>query len=273
MTIPPPVRESLLSAAALVRLSGAMVTVDGVEIGRRQPPGPARAGLHAALSAALYSRWWAGWWPPETAGVFDAALVARLHGANAGIRGHGPSQADPANGWWTTWSARGPAPSAMARVYWNCPPETAADLVAALVAVVARAAIPYSLKCPTHPSLYGRVDALVLYVPREGWPALRAPLRAVHDRFAERLRPAVPPLALALAPGAALAEDPADGRSFGESRAEAVAEGALRAAEAPAGGGDERALACAIRALSSRGIRASHAHLRTGSPPDAFPAW
>lgn len=273
MTAPAAVRASLLSAAGLVRVAGTAVTVDGVDVGRRQPPGPARAALHDALRAALYSRWFAGWWPPAEADGPDGALVARLLAANAGVRGHGPSQADPESGWWTTWGARGPAPAAMARVYWNCPPAAGPGLVAALVDVASRAAIPYSLKCPLHPSLFGRVDALVLYLPREAWPLVRLQLRSVHDRFAARLRPAVPPLALALGRGAALAEDPEDGRSFGESRADAVAEGALRAAEAAPGGDDERVLACVLRGLSARGIRPAHPHLRTGSTPEAFPAW
>jgi HopA1 effector protein family len=275
-----PVRASLIAAARLVRVSGGAVTVDGLPVGRRPQTPAARAELLYALGAALYSRWFAGWWPPADGLAVDRPLVTRLRSADAAARGHGWRRAravpggrvDVANGWWMTWGAAGAAPAAMVRVYWNCGPDAAPDLAGALVALLDEYALPFTLKCPTQPSLFERVDSFVLYLSHAGWTSAHPGLRSVHDRFAEQLRARVPPLTLVLGAGAALAEDPGDGRSFGESRAAAAAEGALRAAEA-AVDGEDGMLASMLSGLSTHGIRPSRPYLRTGSPADALAAW
>jgi hypothetical protein len=276
----PSVRASLIAAARLVRVSRGAVTVDGLPVGRRSQLPAARAELLGALAAALYSRWFAGWWPPTDALAIDRPLVSRLRTADAAARGRSWRRAraipvgrvDAANGWWMTWGAAGTAPAAMVRIYWNCGPDAAPDLTGALIALLDEADLPFTLKCPTQPSLFERNDSFVLYLSHAGWAQAATGLSLVHHRIAERLRQGVPPLTLFLGAGAALAEDPGDGRSFGESRAFAAAEGALRAAEA-AVDGDEAMLVSMLAGLSSHGIRPSRPYLRTGSPADALTAW
>jgi hypothetical protein len=135
-------------------------------------------------------------------------------------------------GWWVTCAAVGPAPERdMMRVYWNCPAPTAVPLVGALTTTLERLAVAYTLKCPSISSLFDRVDSLVLYLGRDTWPAVNSLLRDVHASFNQRLRPTVPPLTLRLGRGAAAAQDPGDGQSFGQSRVRAVVDGLLSAAD------------------------------------------
>lgn len=183
--------------------------------------------------------------------------------------------ADATTGWWLT-SGRGGVPTGapMVRVYWNCPAEAAADLVAAVTRAAEEGAVPYAMKCPTSPAGFARVDSLVLYLSRDDWArgAVRAALRDVHGALGARLRPAAPRLALPLGRGVGLAEDPANGMSFGESRSRAVADGALAAMSA--GLADEAAvLALLADRLRAGGVPPGHPHLRAGTPPELVPPW
>ena len=167
---------------------------------------------------------------------------------------------------------RARAPAAMARVYWNCPPESAAALVAAITGALEPLRLPYTLKCPLADELFDRVEPVVLYLGFAEWAAAKPALRRVHAALAARLRPAVPPLTLRLGPGAAAAEDPADGSSFGQSRAAAVADGLVLAAEQRLDD-EDATLAVVAERLAAHDISPARPYLRAGSPPDLVTAW
>jgi hypothetical protein len=182
-------------------------------------------------------------------------------------------QVEPDTDWWFTHARGGVPPHApMVRVYWNCPAGAAAELVGALTRVVEESAIPYMLKCPAHAEGFARVDPFVLYLHREDWGAIRAAVREVHATIERQLRVPTPRLALRLGRGVALAEDPGNGRSFGESRARAVADGAL-AAIAHGVDDEPTALALIVARLHASGIAPSRPHLRAETPPELVPPW
>lgn len=136
--------------------------------------------------------------------------------------------AAPQDGWWMTWSAAGPAPEeAMLRLYWNCGPEFVQPLIRRITEAAGNARVRYTLKCPASPSLFGRRDGTVLYFATRDWPALREPLGRIHRLLAPSLLDATPPMTFRLGRGAALVEDPANGRSFGQTVSSAVARGIL----------------------------------------------
>jgi HopA1 effector protein family len=58
----------------------------------------------------------------------------------------------------------------LTRLYFHCRAEEAAPLVSELTAVLNRFQIPFQLKTPTAPSLYGRTDAAVLYIGGRYFP-------------------------------------------------------------------------------------------------------
>jgi len=182
-------------------------------------------------------------------------------------------RADPRDGWWMTRGAAGPAPDdGVVRVYWNCPVEAVASLVACATEALEGRGARYGLKCPLSRELFGRVDCVVLYLGVVEWRAARGDLREVHAALGARLREPVPPLTLRLGRGAAAAEDPGDGESFGQSRVRAVADG-LTAAATRGLADDLEVLGVVLDRLRAHGISPERPHLRAGSPPDLIGPW
>lgn len=136
----------------------------------------------------------------------------------------------PLDGWWQAWAATGPAPTLpMLRIYWNSGLDAAASLVRAITTVLEARGFSYTMKCPSQPELFGRRDSIVLYLSPAVWTHVKAELRDAHSRVAPLLRPSTPPFTLWLGRGVALAQDPGNGYSFGETMAWAVADGVLSA--------------------------------------------
>ena len=134
----------------------------------------------------------------------------------------------PQDGWWVTWGAAGPAPDeGMLRLYWNCGPSAVAALVHGITSAAEDARVRYTLKCPSSPSLFGRKDGVVFYLATEDWPRVAPALCQVHRRLADWLGEGTPPMTFRLGRGAGLAEDPANGHSFGQTMSWAVATGIL----------------------------------------------
>ena len=177
------------------------------------------------------------------------------------------------DGWWVTSASLGPAPERdLVRVYWNCPIAAAPSLVGSLTELLEDSSEPYTLKCPVTGPLFDRVDSCVLYLGLDAWRATRHGLRHIHDRLSHRLRPTIPPLTLALGLGAALAEDPANGMSFGQSRVHAVADGLLAAASR--GVVDEDALLEVVaQRLLANGIDPVRPYQAAGSAAERLVAW
>jgi HopA1 effector protein family len=277
--------EELLYTAWFSRATGRPATVGGAA------PAPSLAARLRAAHAAT-ARLDAGWSarrvgpagallaeragellelsPPDYLNIDRPAVPVRVGDALAVTARR--DWIDAGSAWWVTSAAAGPAPAAMARVYWNCPSQSAAALVAGITGALEAARLPYTLKCPLADELFDRTEPVVLYLGFAEWAAAKPALRAVHASLAAQLRPAVPPLTLRLGPGAAAAEDPADGRSFGQSRAAAVADGLVRAAQRQLSD-DDAAIAVVAEGLAAHDISPARPYLRAGSPPDRVTAW
>lgn len=239
---------------------------------RLEPGWHARRVGRGGLLLAERAGEWRALTPPDYLNVSHPAVPVRV-GDRLVVtaRRDGP---DIGGSWWVTSSSgAGPAPTNMLRVYWNCPPESAAELVAALTSVLEHRRLPYTLKCPLTRELFDRVEPMVLYIGRDQWTAVKGALRAVHSALADKLRSEVPPLTLRLGPGAAAAEDPADGRSFGQSRSDAVADGVMIALERRLIGDDAATLAVVAERLMAHGISPVRPYLRAYSPPDLVTSW
>jgi hypothetical protein len=179
----------------------------------------------------------------------------------------------PEEGWWYTWGSVGPPPALpLLRVYWNCGSEAAPIVVKAITTVMEQGAAPYMLKCPSHDALFGRCDSIVLYLSPQVWHSARQRLREAYQQVAKCLRPQAPRMALSLGPGVAIAEDPADGRSFGESRSRAVADGVIHVLLSGAAKTEDVVATMAAR-LPAHGISLSRPYLRAGSAPDTIDRW
>jgi hypothetical protein len=93
------------------------------------------------------------------------------------------------------------------------------------------AGVAFRAKVLSVPAAYFRADAGVLYLARDDFDRTKTLLPELHRVLSRHLRPTTPMFTKRLARGLAVAEDPSDGRSFGQHRCELVADGLVRAFE------------------------------------------
>lgn len=118
------------------------------------------------------------------------------------------------------WAAQSPVPpdGPLVRVYVNVGPDGIGHAVRRIVAWLVDEDIKFRMKCPTSLAGFARVDALVLYLERADWPQLQDAVGSWAEDIAPLVRPGCPALTLSIAPGVGFAEDPGNGRSFGQHR-------------------------------------------------------
>lgn len=147
----------------------------------------------------------------------------------------------------------------LARLYFNVSAEQAPTLLHLLTLGLNRYFIPFSLKCPSSPALYDRIDTLVLYPPRRFLPLVLDVLEEAVPVLAPLLRPGEPLFSRPLLPGLGGADDPGTGESFGQSRCRLVAAGIVDAWST--GGGMMEAIATRLLAAN---LRPDALHLSPG---------
>lgn len=147
----------------------------------------------------------------------------------------------------------------LARLYFNVAAEQAPALLHLLTLGLNRYFIPFSLKCPSSPALYERVDTLVLYPPRRYLPLVLEVLGEAVSVLSRLLRPGEPLFTRQLLPGLGGADDPGTGDSFGQSRCRQVAAGII---DAWTGGG--ALMDCIAARLTGAGLRLDALHLLPG---------
>jgi hypothetical protein len=189
-----------------------------------------------ALAGELYRRWYS----PVIGGAVELGRAGRpLAGtyrtAHAGsgnrILADGISLVDRndavgRDGWWRTWGdSWTPTDSRRhcVRILLSPHPARLADFVGTATAALLQVKPPWLLACTTDPRRLSRSGSAVLYVrdPTVLPAGLLTQLRPL-------LRPVAPPLCLPLAPGAALAEFPDNGVSFGAQRCHLVSQALQR---------------------------------------------
>lgn len=128
------------------------------------------------------------------------------------------------------------------RFYVHVGAADAVEFVRVATARLNRAALVFTLKVVDDPDGYDRCDTATVYARRTDRTPMTAQVMAIAARFGDRLEPAVPALTRQLARGVAFAEDPGDGRSFGQQRCALIAQAAVAAFAAGASSLEERLL-------------------------------
>jgi hypothetical protein len=88
--------------------------------------------------------------------------------------------------------------------------------------------IPFIFKCLTHPDLYFRRDAAVLYIEDSMMPIIKMLLPEICEEMKDYLQEDVPLFACQYAKGVGIAESPNEHESFGMNRVAIIAEVLLR---------------------------------------------
>jgi hypothetical protein len=110
------------------------------------------------------------------------------------------------------------------RVYWHIAEEGAAPLVSAITGHLNRWRIPFRFKVLNRGGSFVRADAAVLFAPKRYAAAIGRLLPSIIGEVKPHLREETPLMALRIAPGVAIAEDPATaGDSFGTHRSRLLA--------------------------------------------------
>lgn len=117
----------------------------------------------------------------------------------------------------------------LVRFYFHSTAEGAPGVVRYLTSGLNRYQIPYRMKALSDSGLYTRRDAIVLYVARRYYAISARLVLDMPGDVAGALKPSTPLFTRMIRPGAALAEDPRTGESFGMHRCRLVAQGLVRA--------------------------------------------
>ena len=130
--------------------------------------------------------------------------------------------------WSPQWvEARTCTGAGLVRLYLACAPHTTLHAVTAVQARAEQWDVPWLLSSRALTQPVPSPDATVLYVPADALAELRRPLTQLVEDVRPFLATSVPLLTLRIARGAALAQNPQDGSSFGEHRCGIIAAAAL----------------------------------------------
>jgi len=129
---------------------------------------------------------------------------------------------------WQAWSKHWTeqhyrAGSDLLRLHLTCAPHTSLHAISLVTDRAGRWDVPWRLTSTATTSAMPAPDATVLYLPIADIAALRPALEELVHDLQPFLAGAVPALTLRIGRGASLAQNPADGRSFGEHRCGLVA--------------------------------------------------
>jgi hypothetical protein len=174
--------------------------------------------------------------------------------------------APPAEGWWRTWGGGwrpSEPPELLTRLYFSVERAQVLELIGRLTATLQELATSWLLKAAAEPAALCRPDAIVVYLQSSdlGDAPESAPLIDTLATCANGLvRDVRPALTHSIRRGVALAEDPADGQSFGE-RLSALVAGALTETR----GTGEDSHQVLVAALRAAGLDPVRPHLRRRS--------
>lgn len=157
----------------------------------------------------------------------------------------------------------GAQPLDIVRFYWHLTSDVAFEWMRELTARFNTAGVPFQAKVLNDPAAYVRADAGVLYVERKDLVPTMALLPALHRVIRGGLRDTTPMLTKRLARGLAVADDPGDGRSFGQHRCQLIAEGLVRITAKSSR--FEHRLKAVVDRFADEGLSAAAPWLKAGS--------
>lgn len=274
----------LVEAADLTAALAAALERDFYATGAPRPPAeptgtPAADGgeFARALSQANRGRgaWEAGWQVGEPDG--DTVTVVRPDGLRLRataqdcrgdeVRLPKELKAFSPGFYLALGDARAPE-GVLVRLCWNIAAPGAVTLVARVTYVLNGAGVPFTLELPDDPARYGRRDAAGLLLARPDFAAAMKLLRPLLRALGPHLAEGAPAFTKPLARGLAVAEEPGDGRRFGEHRCGLLAEAIVTANERGRRSSADR-LAVVCERFEAAGLSLDAPYLQPGSA-DAY---
>jgi HopA1 effector protein family len=151
------------------------------------------------------------------------------------------------------------------RVYFHIAEDGAVPLVAAISELLNAWRVPFRFKVLNRSGMFVRADAAVLFAPKRYAPVIGRLLPRIIERVKPHLREETPLMALRVARGVAIAEDPATaGDSFGTHRSRLVAQAVYNAYQRGTQVADAR-LAALEELFRANGLELERPYLNAGS--------
>lgn len=110
------------------------------------------------------------------------------------------------------------------RIYWNICRPKAPTLMKFVTDGLNKKGIPFRFKILKNLNEYPRADAAVLYLNKRDFNYIKKTISKIYNNVKPFINPQTPLLAKRLGSGIALAEDPTNGGSFGQSRSRILAQ-------------------------------------------------
>jgi hypothetical protein len=213
-----------------------------------------------------------GRWEVERDGLVLTVTDRELRPVVTGMQVRFPAERPCAvPGRFTVTGTRGPARQGpTASCYLDLAPADAPSLVTDLVSRLDVLGVPFSAAVLDDPAAFGRPDAVVVTTARGHLATVARTALGLHGGARASFGSAVPAFTRALAPGVAIADDPADGSGFGRHRCRAVAAGLLAAGQ-DAGVADR--LSAVRTSLRRHGVDPAAPHLERGSIDLSLSSW
>ncbi|HVR41699.1 MAG TPA: T3SS effector HopA1 family protein [Thermoanaerobaculia bacterium] len=152
----------------------------------------------------------------------------------------------------------------LTRIYFHIDEAGAPQLINALTTSLNRFRVPFRMKSLSYRGVYTRADAAVLFFPKRSFPIIAQLLGRIRANVRNHLRPRVPLMTKRLFDGIALAEDPANGDSFGTSRCRLIAQ-AIWDAYTRGEQSDEARMQELDMQFTRNGLALARPYLRAGS--------
>lgn len=158
--------------------------------------------------------------------------------------------------------------SVLVRIYFNLTPEGAVAVMDSLTQKLNDQHISFDFKVLYNPQDYQRHDSGVLYFNKSDYEQVNLILQEVYYENKSHFKEEIPLFTLQLAPGLALAEEPAqkfaEKESFGMNRCQIIANGLLEAWYQDKNLPDEK-MQCILKQFLLSGIDTSRTYLNTDS--------
>jgi len=152
----------------------------------------------------------------------------------------------------------------LVRFYFHATPASVEPLIAHLTTDLNRYQVPFQFKCLTDPASYSRTDAAVLYIAKRYYPIVARIVAGFPSSVLDALRSQTPLFSKFFRSGIGIAEDPANGESFGMHRCRLTAEGIADAWTNGEQGVEARRDAVRAR-FAMNGLDLDHPYLGYGS--------
>jgi len=201
------------------------------------------------LTRLLYQRWYLG--RPPSPGVVPAQREAAER----------TGRALPWRSWSPGWATRQCRGADLMRLYLSCAPHTSLHAVTVVTDRAAGWAHPWLLTSRSLAQPVAGPDSTCLLFPVRALDDLAGEVDALVGDLQPLLAPTTPALTLRIGRGAGLAQNPADGRSFGAHRCAVIAEAVL----ADPGARHREAVESTLRALRRAQVDPQQPHRALGA--------